>query len=348
MIARIITILAAAAFVSGVATTARAETLDDIYQKAKVEKTLTLYAAGPTAPHERFAKEFQQKFPGVTVTITGGFSNVLNGKIEQQLKDKAMVVDLAFFQTVQDFVAWKKRGVLLLFKPDGFDAMLPTFRDDDGAYMAVGAITMTYAYNTKLVKPEDAPKTALDFLKPQFAGKAISVYPGDDDAALYLFHTIVQKYGWDWMDKYMANKPNFIQGHLPVARSIMTGESAVTLDATSSVWDMKKQGQPVEVTFSDTDPTPVFTVTAGIFKSAPHPNAAKLYLSWYLAKEQQSRIGVFSPRTDVPPPQFRKPLTSYQLANDYRGFITNEPLVAELRKRFEHYTGPPVNKGGVK
>jgi ABC-type Fe3+ transport system substrate-binding protein len=145
----------------------------------------------------------------------------------------------------------------------------------------------------------------------------------------------------------MATKPHFVQGHLPVARSIMSGENAVTFDATSSVWAMKKQGQPVGVVFSEADPTPVFTVTAGIFKDAPHPNAAKLYLSWYLAREQQSRIGVFSPRTDVPPPEFRKPLTSYQLANDYRGFITNAPLVADLRKRFERYTGPPVNKGGV-
>jgi ABC-type Fe3+ transport system substrate-binding protein len=121
----------------------------------------------------------------------------------------------------------------------------------------------------------------------------------------------------------------------------------VTFDATSSVWGIKAQGQPVEVVFSEVDPTPVFTVTAGIFKDAPHPNAAKLYISWYLAKEQQNRIGVFSPRTDVPPPRWRKPLTSYQLANNYREFITDAALVADLRRRFERYTGPPVNKGGV-
>src|SRR5262245_20856464 len=67
---------------------------------------------------------------------------------------------------------------------------------------------------------EDAPKSAQDFLKPMFAGQVITVYPADDDAALYLFHLIVQKYGWDWVDNYMATKPNFIQGHLPVARSL--------------------------------------------------------------------------------------------------------------------------------
>ena len=49
--------------------------------------------------------------------------------------------------------------------------------------------------------------------------------------------------------------------------------------------------------------TPVFTLTGGIFKDAPHPNAAKLYLTWFLAKEQQSRVGSFSSRADVPPPR---------------------------------------------
>jgi ABC-type Fe3+ transport system substrate-binding protein len=177
--------------------------------------------------------------------------------------------------------------------------------------MALSANALTYAYNTAAVRPEDAPKSALDFLKPMFQGKVISVYPADDDAALYLFHGIVKKYGWDWMDKYTANKPNYVQGHLPVARSVASGENIVTLDASSSVWPFKREGK-LEVVFSEVDETPVFTLTGGIFKDAPHPNAAKLYLTWFLAKEQQAKVGSFSSRADVPPPEGFKPLTSYK------------------------------------
>ena len=84
----------------------RAESIDELYQQAKSEKTLVLYAAGPTEPHERFAKEFQQRFPGLTVALTGGFSNALNEAINHQIKDKKVAVDMAFFQTVQVFVGW--------------------------------------------------------------------------------------------------------------------------------------------------------------------------------------------------------------------------------------------------
>jgi hypothetical protein len=34
----------------------------------------------------------------------------------------------------------------------------------------------------------------------------------------------------------------------------------------------------------------------GDLKDAPHPNAAKLYLTWFLAREQQSRLGSFVAR----------------------------------------------------
>ena len=336
-----------AALAALVSHAAQGETLNELYEKAKAEKEVVFYSGGPAAPHENRAKLFMQQFPGIAVKVTGGFSNVLNEQIEKQMADNKLAVDMAFFQTVQDFVTWKKQGKLLQFKPDGFEQILPNFRDDDGAYMALSANALTYAYNTAAVKPEDAPKSALDFLKPMFAGKMISVYPADDDAALYLFHLIVKKYGWDWMEKYTANKANYVQGHLPVARSVASGENIVTLDASSSVWEFKRQGK-LEVVWSEVDETPVFTLTGGIFKDAPHPNAAKLYLTWFLAKEQQAKIGSFSSRADVPPPEGFKPLTSYKIANNYREFMVDDKLIAELRKRMEGYTGPPVNKGGVR
>jgi ABC-type Fe3+ transport system substrate-binding protein len=328
---------------------ARAETLDQLYAKAKPEKTLLLYGAGPTAPYERWTKEFMQRFPGIEVVVTGGFSNVLDTKINEQIKAGKMEVDIAFFQTVQDFVAWKKEGVLLPFKVDGSDKIAPEFRDKDGAFTTTSVNTISYVYNTKLVASADVPTSALDFLKPQFRGKLVTAYPADDDATLYAFYTIVQKYGWGWMDKYMANKPNFIQGHLGETKSIVDGINALTFDGLSSSGGaLKAAGAPIDFAFAAADPTPAFILTAGIFKGSPHPNVAKLYLDWYMAKEQQSRLGTFSARTDVPPPPGFKPLAAYKLANHYRDFVTNETRMVALRKRFEAYTGPVVNQGGVK
>jgi ABC-type Fe3+ transport system substrate-binding protein len=326
-----------------------AETLDELYAKAKTEKSLVIYAGGPVSNYEPLAREFESKFPGLTVSIEGGFSNVLNQKIEQQFKDQKLQADMVLFQTAQDFVRWKGQGRMLPFKPEGFDAIDASFKDPDGAFTVWYVGTLSYAYNTQQVKPEHAPKSALDFLKPEFRGKMIACYPHDDDATLYLFHTLARKYGSDFIDKYLANEPNWVQGHLSVSRSVAAGTNLVTLDATTStILNLKKAGQPIEFVFSQIDPIPIYYSTAGIFKDAPHANVAKLYLTWVLAPEQQRRIGSFSPRGDVPPPAGLRPLFSYNVANDYRDFVTNDRLLADLRKRFEGAVGPIRNTGGVR
>ncbi|HEY3919993.1 MAG TPA: extracellular solute-binding protein [Stellaceae bacterium] len=340
-------LLAALALTVGAAAS-RAETMDQLYPKAEAEGALVFYSGGPVAPYERWAKEFMQRFPGITVSVEGGFSNVLDSKINDQLKAGKLAVDMALLQTVQDYVGWKKEGALIRFRPDGADKIDPRFRDKDEMFWPTSVVLLSYAYNTKLVAPGDVPKSALDFLKPQFKGKIVSAYPADDDATLFVFNDIVKKYGWGYMTKYMANKPNFIQGHLDELKSVADGTNAVTFDSTNSTTGaLKAAGQPIDFAFPSKDTMPTFFITAGIFKQAPHPNAAKLFLTWYLAQEQQSRTGSYSARTDVPPPAGLKPLSAYKIDAGYRQLVTDKNIAA-LRKRFESYTGPVVNKGGVR
>ena len=157
-------------------------------------------------------------------------------------------------------------------------------RIPDGAFIVWYVGTLSYAYNTREVKPEHAPRSALDFLKPEFRGKMIACYPHDDDATLYLFHTIAKKYGWDYIDKYLANQPNWVQGHLSVSRSVAAGSNLVTLDATTStILNLKKAGQPVEFVFSQPIPFRSIIRRRASSRTRRIPNVAKLYLTWVLA-----------------------------------------------------------------
>jgi ABC-type Fe3+ transport system substrate-binding protein len=328
---------------------ARAQNLDALYKKAKAEGSVIIYAGGPTAPWDAAAKDFSARYPGVNVSVTGGFSNVLDAKIHTQLKNGKLEVDLAVLQTLQDFVRWKHEGRLLNYKPQGFEKIDPSFADPSGAYVGVQINAHVYAYNPNLVKPEDVPRSALDFLQLRFKGKVVSCYPADDDATLYAFYSIVKKYGWKYMDRYMANEPRFIQGHLGVVRSIASGESLVTFDSIASIsMDQKNLSLTQAIAFSQDDPLPIWPLTAAIFKAAPHPNAAILFLAWYLSPEQQAKTGNWSPRSDVPAPYGWQPILSYNVVNNYREFLTNTIQLDELRKRFEVYTGPVKNTGGVR
>jgi ABC-type Fe3+ transport system substrate-binding protein len=323
--------------------------IDGLYDRAKAEQELALSIGGPTAPWQACADAFQSAYPGIQVTIEGGFSNVLTPEIDSQIAKGKLQVDAAILQTLQDFARWKTERKLLRYMPEGWETIDETFKDLEGDWVGITVNVIAYTYNTELLQPADVPESALDFLKPRFRGKAVTPYPADDDVTLYRFHTIVERYGWEFMDRYMANEPNFIQGHLGALRSISGGENLVTFDMIAALTLAEKaEGHPAELAFPSEDPMPIWAQGAAIFRDAPHPNAAKLFLTWFLAKEQQEKFVGWSVRTDVAPPATLKPIFDYHVANNYAEFVSDEKRLAELRKRFESYTGPVKNVGGVR
>ncbi len=243
---------------------AHTQSLDDFYAKAKNEGRRVLRRR----PHRAVGspcRNLWSAFPGIKVTIGGGFSNVLDKKVDAQLAAGKLEVDAVIFQTAGDFGRWKTEGRLLAFKPNGFDKMDAAFKDADGTFWATMVNVVPYMYNTEKVAAADIPNAATDFLKPQFRGKAVTCYPADDDATLFLFYTLSEKYGWPYVERYMATEPAFVQGHLGVLQWIAAGRRALTFDcSTHTGTDMKAAGQPIEVVFSASDPTPIFYNTAGI------------------------------------------------------------------------------------
>jgi ABC-type Fe3+ transport system substrate-binding protein len=325
---------------------AGAQNVDALYEAAKKEGALVLVGGGPAPPYERFAREFEQKYPGIKVTVTGGPSNVHSAEIDKQISAKALTIDLAMLQTVQDFVRWKNEGVLLPFKPDGLEKVDAGWKDPDGAYVGVYVNGLVYAYNPQKLRPEAVPRTALDFLKPQFKGQIITTFPHIDDVTLYLYTIILDKHGTDFLDKLKPNELSFVRGHLGVTRAISSGDKALTFDAVAKdANDESLAGKSIAIALSETEPMPVWAQSAGVFKDAPHPNAAKLFVAWYLQPEQQSRTGYWSSRSDVGPPRGLNPLSSYNLANKYREFITDETRAKALRERYLSFTGPVVGAG---
>ena len=137
---------------------AGADTIDQLYAMAKKEKTLVVWAADPTAGYEGAIRAFEQQFPGITVSLTGGFS-VLNSGIEEQVWMRKVNTDLVILQTIQDFLAWNRRQLLLPFKPDGFGKVDTRSKDKDGAWIAV----IEARFSTATIPSRSDAKTCQDW-----------------------------------------------------------------------------------------------------------------------------------------------------------------------------------------
>jgi ABC-type Fe3+ transport system substrate-binding protein len=314
---------------------ALAHDMDALYEAAKREGALNLYGGGPAAGYIARAKKFEQRFPGITVNVVGGFSNRLTTQIDAARKSGKPHADLALLQTIQDFVQWKREGVLLAFKPDGWETIADQFKDPDGAFTGHYVTLLAYAYRPDLV---NVPvRSARDFLNPAFKDRLISTYPHDDDITLYHYARLVDRYGWGFMDEYMKLAPKFVMGHLGVAQALDNGEAAGSID------QMVYANEKSMAVIPDDEPSTVFAQTLAIFKDAPHPNAAKLYVNWYLSRDEAMTLrapGRWSARNDVPPAEGFKLLSQYRLNDQFQRFMTEDTArIDALRLRFKGYTG---------
>ena len=320
--------------------------IDDLYRKAQKEGRLSLYVAGPLSFSEPWARLFEAEYPGIEVEIRNGPSVDLVDSIDEQRAVDRLEADIAILQTLQDFVRWKADNALVVINSNELDAIASEFKDEEGYYVGVQVLSVLYAYNTELVADDQRPRKATDFLDPRWHGNIIIGYPSADEVVLYLMSTIVDKYGWDFMPRLMANEPRFVFGHVGVTKMVGEGQYAVTFDAINKLAsDEKVAGLPIELAIADEDPMPLWPQSAGILAGSPNPNAAALYIDWYLRPEQQVKVnglGSWSPRNDIVVPPDLKPLSDCTLADGLLEFMMDRDTVADLKQRFEKFTGPPT------
>jgi ABC-type Fe3+ transport system substrate-binding protein len=324
-----------AALASSVAQ-AQSTDLDALYQHAAAEGEVSAYLQGPPQVYAAFVSAFEAKYPKVKVRITPGRYDLMP-KIDAQIAAGQMDADLAILQTTQDYVRWKRQGALQSFAPPDFGLIPNKLKDADAQFLPVFLVMIGLAYNPAHVAEADAPRTIPDFLKPIFKGRIVSTYPHDDDLTLYSNTLIVEKYGWEMIEKLLKQDMKFVRSHVLVAQETAGAERPLTFDQIS-------QFNKVRFVAPDDLPMPVYPITTGIFAKAQHPNAAKLFLAFATSIEHQQRVaasGALPVRPDVGPPPGLKPLSGYQIADGYIPFISDEARTRELRHRFEGYIGKP-------
>src|SRR5262249_40561045 len=99
---------------------------------------------------------------------------------------------------------------------------------------AVFGMASPIGYNTKLVKPEDAPKSFADLLDPRWQGRIVKGNPNYSGAILTATFQIARDLGWSYFEKLARQKVIQVQSALDPPKKLALGESAVQADGLSS------------------------------------------------------------------------------------------------------------------
>ena len=174
------------------------------------------------------------------------------------------------------------------FVPEDVAKFFPeAYRDPDGMFATSRIWLSSIAYNTNLVKPEDAPKSYADLLDPKWVGKMVKGHPAYSGTIMTATFQTVRELGWEYMEKLSKQRVMQVQSSTDPPKKLSLGERAVMADGNEyGIVLLKEAGQPVEPVYP-TEGTPTISGPTGIFKSAPHPNAAKLFQAWLHTRETQ-------------------------------------------------------------
>jgi iron(III) transport system substrate-binding protein len=263
----------------------------ELVEAARKEGRLSYYSALELNVAERLGKVFEAKYPGIAVRVERSGAERIFQRIAQEQASGINAVDVANSTDPAHYLDWKARDWLAPYVPDDIARHFPADQvDPDGMYATSCGWIETIGYNTNLVKPDDAPRSYADLLDPRWQGRIVKAHPGYSGAIMTATFVLARDLGWSYFERLARQKVMQVQSAADPPKKLLLGERAVMADGNDyNLLLGKDQGQPVEVVYA-TEGSPLIIVPSGVFRSAPNPNAARLFQSFFFSAEGQQLL----------------------------------------------------------
>lgn len=312
----------------------------ELIEAAKKEGKVTYYTAMDLSVAEPMAKAFEAKYPGIKVAVERTGAERLFNRIGQEVGSNIRRVDVANSSDAAHFIVWKRQGWLEPFlTPDMAENLPADQRDPDGAFVNQRTHLSTIAYNTKLVKPEDAPKGFVELLDPKYSGKLVKGHPGYSGTIMTATQQLAKALGWEYFEKLSKQKVLQVQSATEPPKRIEAGERTIAVDGSDYLfWMAKERGSPIEVVHA-VEGTPQVSNPMAIFKASPNPNAARVLVGWIMSPEGQQFIvnvsGQYPANKLVKAKEGRPALASIKTLPEEPAEV--EKQADEIKTRYQRY-----------
>jgi len=337
-------LVASAAFATRVASAAPPAdpVTPALIEAAKKEGKLAFYTAMDLPVAEKFAKAFEALYPGIAVRVERSGAERVFQRIGQEMGSNIHAVDVVNTSDGAHVIVWKRNGWLAPYVPEDVARHFPPeYHDADGMAALTRAWLSSLGYNTNLVKPEDAPKSLADLLDPKWFGKMVKAHPAYSGAIMTATFQIARELGWGYFEKLARQKIMQVQSATDPPKKLALGERAVMADGNDyNLIQLKERGQPVEVVYP-AEGTPFITGPTAIFKSAPNPNAARLFQSYLHSRAGQQLLVDFARQHSLHAQVIEKPgvrkLSDIKLMKDDPAGV--EAQADEIKARYAKMFG---------
>jgi iron(III) transport system substrate-binding protein len=266
------------------------------------EKEGRLVVYGPTGRDQQtlYTDVFQQAFPKIRVFYTPGRISEIISRIMAEQRAGTREVDLVLGGTDILLGTLKEKGLLQPIRPA---LMLPEvldksawfrgklwFADTEDKYVLMWRAVPYVAacVNTNLVKPNEM-KSYWDLLNPKWKGKIVSQDLRIGSARNQMYSIYVREdLGPRYLKRLYGEMDVTISRSLPqISDWIASGKFAVALGGVDCPGLVAKGLPVIPIHLEGLAAVGAGTDPAAFLASAPHTNAAKVFLNWILTRDAQ-------------------------------------------------------------
>ena len=263
-----------------------------IIDGAKKEGQLAWWSTIAQDQSQKIIEEFMKLYPFIKATYWRSGSVGLHNKILIESRAGQATWDVVSQTTPEFIFELKQKKLIASYDSPERSRFSADLKDREGYWTGTYALPTGLGFNTQQVKREEAPKSYNDLLDPRWKSGKISI----DDENYELLVGLEQAWGKDRAVQYLkalaAQLPTVGRGATQRTQMLAAGEFPLAISYTHTVEWSKSQGNTVD--WVNLEPVVIKFDGIMIGAKAPHPNAAKLFIDFFLSQQGQKLLQSFS------------------------------------------------------
>ena len=254
--------------------------------------SLTLYNGQHKEIGEAIAKAYEAK-TGVHINIRKGSSNQLASQVMEE-GDRSPA-DVIYTEESPPLNNLGEKGFLAKIDDSTLNVLPKDYVAKDGTWMGVTARVRVVAYNPKLVKEEDLPKSVLDFAQPEWNGKVgfVPTSGAFQEQAVAVLKLKGEEAAEEWLTGLKAYGKTYAN-NMVALKAVEGGEIATVLVNNYYWFALKREKGQLDSKlyyFKGGDAGGLVSISsAAALKSSKHPKEAQALLAWMASEEGQRVI----------------------------------------------------------
>ncbi|HUK39500.1 MAG TPA: extracellular solute-binding protein [Candidatus Acidoferrales bacterium] len=282
----------------------------ELVEAAKKEGKVTIFGSIQADVVKSIQSSFERKYPGVKTTYWRASTTAVMDRAMNEFRSGKVSWDV-FFTGVDAMDIMRKEGMFLKYQTPAavnFDKQFhhefysPNYRSS----------IIGFVYNTRYIKPADAPKSYWDYLDPKWDGKTTMSDPTVHSSMVKWLSSLHLVLGGvskeeEYIQRLGATRPLFHPSLTPAIESIANGERPLGIAYIKYVCDMGKNGVPLDYVRLPAYLSESNYIAVGA--KAQNPNAAKLWIDHWYSRESAEALaqdcefvtlgGVYPPLKDA-------------------------------------------------